>query len=216
MKRQKQLSITVTSILFLLFILLTAAVRYIDVQPIGPQGSRIGLASFNLYVFNLLGENLLWYHITDFLGITAVLTALGFAILGLVQLIKRRSILRVDTDILALGAFYVLLLAFYILFETFIINYRPILMSGKLEASYPSSHTMLVLCIMASAILQFRSRIKNVPLKTAASAILSVIIAVTVIGRILSGVHWFTDIAGGILVGSALTMLYYSVTLFRV
>lgn len=216
MKRQKQLSITAASILFLLFILLTAAVRNIDVQPIGPQNSRIGLASFNIYIFNLLGENLLWYHITDFLGITAVLTALGFAVLGLVQLIKRRSILRVDTDILALGAFYVLLLAFYILFETFIINYRPILLSGKLEASYPSSHTMLVLGIMASAILQLRSRIKNVPLKTAASAILSVIIAVTVIGRILSGVHWFTDIAGGILLGSALTMLYYSVTLFKV
>lgn len=210
-KKKSKKYFIVTGILFLLFIVFTILAAAVDVKPIGPEQSTVGFASINQFVFGLLGVNMLWYNITGWLGIVSLAVAFGFAVLGLFQLIKRKSIWKVDLHILLLGVFYFIMLVFYGLFEFVIINYRPVILEEGLEASYPSSHTMLVICIMVTAMLQFHYYLKNKICLAAADIICVFILGATVIGRLLSGVHWFTDIIAAVILSSALIGLYCSV-----
>ncbi len=210
MKENTKRNFALAGILFALFGILTFLVLNADVQPIGPNGSTIGLATINQLVWNLTGKNIIWYHITDWLGFAAIFTTIGFGVLGLIQLIKRRSFLKVDADIYILGVFYILVIAAYSFFEIYIVNYRPVLMNGCLEASFPSSHTMIICSIMGTAVMQFNSRIKNKTILKIANALSIAVIIVTVVGRMFSGVHWFSDIVGGLFLSGAFIMLYYS------
>ena len=193
------------------FVMWTLAICFVDVRAIGPKGSYVGFAVINDFVHTLTGVHLSLYNITDWLGLVPILVCMGFGILGLVQWIKRKSISKVDYDILVLGGFYTVTIAVYLFFESVVINYRPVLINGFLEASYPSSTTMLVTCVMPAAIMQFKSRIKN---KVIGNIIVVTIIAFTafmVIGRLISGVHWFTDIVGGALLSAGLVTMYRAV-----
>lgn len=215
MQKKRKKHLITTGILFLLFVLLTILVKTVDVKPIGPQHSTVGLASLNKFVFELFGVNLIWYHITDWLGITAIAVAFGFASLGLFQLISRRSLLKADNRILLLGVFYFIVVAVYIFFEFVIINYRPVILSKNLEASFPSSHAMIVVSIMGTAMLQFHYYLRKKKVLLWTADIISIlIIAVTVVGRLISGVHWFTDIIAGLLLSSALIALYRTMLIF--
>ena len=153
---------------------------------------------------------MVWYHITDWLGLVPIAMCFVYAFIGLFQWIKRRHLLKVDREILALGVFYIVTLSVYIFFENIIINYRPVFINGFLEASYPSSHTVMTLCLCVSSIMLNKRLFKN-KLSKAMNVISVVIVAVTVLGRLISGVHWFTDILGGIIISSALLTCYYSV-----
>lgn len=164
-KKKIQKNLGVTARLLVLSILYTMAIIFIDVRSIGPQGSVVGFAAVNQYFHTLFGTNMLLYHITDWLSIPILFVMLGFAIAGLVQLIKRKSLLRVDSSILILGGFYVLVFLVYLFFEFFVVNFRPVLIEGFLEASYPSSTTMLMMCIIPTAIMQFQRLISNKRLK---------------------------------------------------
>lgn len=198
-----------TSLSFLVaFVIWTLLISFIDVSPIGPNESKVGFANINSFVHGLTGTNMLLYLITDWLGLVPIIVALGFAILGLIQLIKRKSIAKVDESILILGIFYIVVIVMYILFEYIIINYRPILINGYLEASYPSSTTMLVLTVMLTAITQVKLRIKSKTVKLMIVFSISAFIAFMVIGRFLSGVHWLTDIIGGAILSVGLVTMY--------
>lgn len=210
MKRIRK-SFIVSMCLLTAFVLWTVAICFVDVRAIGPQGSSVGFAGINGFVHNLTGVHWGLYTITDWLGLVPLFVCMGFGILGLVQWIKRKSIRKVDYDILILGGFYIITIAAYLLFESVVINYRPVLIGGILEASYPSSTTMLVMCVMPTAIMQLKSRIKNKAVCNIASVTIIAFIAFMVIGRLISGVHWFTDIVGGALLSAGLVMLYYSV-----
>ena len=193
------------------FVLWTIFVCFIDVRAIGPQESSVGFATLNGYVHNLTGVNMYLYVITDWLGLVPIGVAFGFAVLGLVQWIKRKSLLKVDRSILALGGFYIVVMAVYILFEIVVINYRPTLIDGYLEASYPSSTTMLVMCVMPTAMMQLRTRIKNDLFRRCVMLVIVMFSAFMVIGRLVSGVHWITDIIGGALLSTAIVLMYYSI-----
>ena len=214
MKKRNQFNLAITFGLLILFILYTIALMYIDVKPIGPRGSSGGFAAINEPGKHLFGVDMVLYNITDWLGLIAILVALGFAVLGLVQLIKRKSLLRVDSSILVLGGFYLLVMAAYLFYEYNVVNYRPVLINDVLEASYPSSTTMLVMCVMITAMMQFNRLIQNQKARTVVNILSGVFTVSMIVGRILSGVHWFTDIVGGILLSSTLIMLYYSVNVY--
>ena len=210
MKKQKDFCFALC--MLVAFLLWTAAIRLVDVQVIGPQESSVGFATINQFVHNLTGAHMSLYTITDWLGLVPFGFVMGFALLGLIQWVKRKHILKVDYSILVLGGFYIVVMAAYVLFEVLVINYRPVLINGYLEASYPSSTTVLVMCVMPTAIMQFNARIKNdVPKRCVAYAITAFIVFM-VIGRLISGVHWFTDIIGGALLSAGLVLMYRSVS----
>ena len=192
------------------FVLWTVLVCFVNKEAIGPEGSSVGFAAINGFVHELTGVNWFLYTITDWLGLVPIAVAFGFAFLGLVQLIKRKTLCKVDRDILALGLFYITVMAIYILFEMLVINYRPTLIDGYLEASYPSSTTMLVMCVMPTAAMQLNTRIKNTVLRRWMIIIIIAFIAFMVIGRLLSGVHWITDIIGGALFSLGIVLIYKS------
>ena len=190
-----------------LFLLLILLVKVVDVAAVGPEGTKIGLSKLNVGIHEMFGEHLGWYTFTNVLGILAILVACCFAVIGGVQLIYRRSLMKVDKEILLLGCLYIVTLALYVFFEKVIVNYRPMLMPGGEgpEASFPSSHTMLVCVIMGSALRLLKKYTKkNQTLQLVLTVVFCLILALTVAGRLLSGVHWFTDVLGGLLLSAAL------------
>ena len=197
--------------LVVVFVLWTVLVCFVDVRTIGPEGSSVGFATLNGFVHELTGVNWLLYTVTDWLGLVPIAVAFGFAILGLVQLIKRKSLWKVDHSILALGVFYIVVMAAYVFFEMVVINYRPTLIDGYLEASYPSSTTMLVMCVMPTAAMQLKARIKNTVFRRCAIIAIVVFTAFMVIGRLISGVHWITDIIGGAMFSIGIVTTYFSI-----
>lgn len=190
------------------FVLWTAAVCFVDVEVIGPQESSVGFSRINRFMHNLTGVHMSLYKITDWLGLIPIGFVMGFAGLGLIQWIKRKHLLKVDHSILLLGGFYMVVMAVYVFFETVVVNYRPILIEGHLEASYPSSTTVLVLCVMPTAVMQLNVRIKNGVFKRCAATVITAFMVFMVVGRTVSGVHWFTDIVGGALLSAGLVTMY--------
>lgn len=209
MKKQRDFCFAIC--MLLAFLLWTAAIQFVDVQAIGPQGSTIGFATINRFVHNHTGVHMDLYTITDRLSLVPFLFVLGFGTLGLVQWIRRKHLLNVDYSILVLGGFYLAVMAAYIFFEVFAVNYRPVLIDGVLEASYPSSTTMLVMCVMPTAAMQLNARIQRKAFKRCITSAITAFIVFMVIGRLLSGVHWFTDIVGGFFLSAGLVRMYRAV-----
>ncbi len=201
----------ISCLLIIVAIAYTIVVKKIDVQSIGPNNSSVGLANINKFFVDLLGNNMTIYKITEVLGIFAILVALTYALVGIFELVDRKSIKKVDKEIIAVGCLYVVVVMLYVFFEKFIINYRPILIDGELEASYPSSHTMLAICVCVSSMLINKYIYKNKKVIRIENAITLFLLITIVCGRLLSGVHWFTDIIGGVLISTALLYTFNTI-----
>ena len=196
-------NILICVLLVLISIIYTLLVKYVDTSTIGPNGSVVGFSSLNSFVFNLTGNNMTLYNITEILGIIPILIALMYAIIGLIQVIDRKS-LKVDKELIALGILYIIVILIYVFFEKCIINYRPVLIDGILEASYPSSHTLLSICICGSALLINKYLFNNKKIYKYINIISIISMVLIVLGRLLSGVHWASDIIGSIIISITL------------
>jgi undecaprenyl-diphosphatase len=208
MKKENQRNFWGMTGFLLAFAVWTLLVSTVDVKAIGPLESSVGFATVNGWVHRLTGVHMALYTITDWLGLVPFFVAMGFGFLGLFQWISRKNLCKVDYSILVLGGFYLVTVAAYLLFEQVVINYRPVLINGYLEVSYPSSTTLLSLCVMPTAVMQLKNRVKN---KTFGQILWLTMIGFTVfmvIARLVSGVHWVTDIVGGILLSTGLVLGY--------
>lgn len=192
------------------FVLWTVLIQSVDVQHAGVNGTEIGFATINCWFHELTGVHMTIYTITDWLGLVPVFICIGFGILGLSQLVKRRSLFKVDRDIIFLGIYYVIVVLGYLIFEMIPINYRPILIEGRMEASYPSSTTLLVLGVIPTLVEQMNRRVGNILTKKMVTITAVSFSIFMVLGRLISGVHWFTDIVGSVLLSMGLCCCYKS------
>ena len=197
------------------FGLWTWLIQIIDVKSAGVNGTDIGFATINTWFHSVIGVNMTIYNITDWLGLVPIFICMFFGGVGFIQLIKRKSLFRVDFDIIALGIYYVIVISGYLIFEMIPINYRPILINGFMEASYPSSTTLLVLSVMPTLVFQANRRLKNTILKKTIIIIAEIFTIFMVVGRLISGVHWLTDIIGSVLLSVGLFYLYKAIVLLR-
>ena len=190
------------------FAVWTLLIQTVDVQAIGPNGTRVGFAAMNGGFHAATGVHWALYSATDWLGLVPLVVCAGFGVLGLIQWIRRGRLLAVDADLLLLGAYYIAVIAAYLLFEQFPVNYRPVLIEGRLEASYPSSTTLLVLSVMPTLGFQAGRRIPGRAAQRGIRILAACFSALMAAGRTVSGVHWLTDIIGAVLLSAGLFALY--------
>ena len=201
------------SIFIVAFITWTILIQKVDVKMLGVNGTNIGFATINYWFHQLTGVNMTLYIITDWLGLIPIFICMIFGVMGIIQLIQRRRVFKVDYDIILLGIYYVLVVLGYLIFEMIPINYRPILIEGFLEASYPSSTTLLVLCVMPTLVEQVERRFENTMVKRLVKALVICFSVFMVVGRLISGVHWLTDIVGSIMLSVGLFCIYKATVL---
>ena len=200
-----------TVVCFVLFFLLILIVKTVDVAAVGPENTSIGLSGINVAIHEFFGINSNWYLFTQITGLLAIGIFLATAFYGLMQLVRRKSLAKVDRAIYVLGGLYFIIFALYVFFDKVAVNYRPIIEEGAehVEASFPSSHTMLIIVVMGSfMITQNRYAVKKGKefyFMMIASALIMVL---TVIGRLVCGVHWFTDIIGSVSLSAGLLFLF--------
>ena len=213
MKQRDKKGIISGTALILASILWTILIQTVDVQPDGVNGTSVGFAAVNTWFHRQTGVHMGLYTVTDWLGLVPIAVCAGFGLFGLMQWIRRKSIAKVDRDILLLGGYYILVILGYLIFEMIPINYRPILIDGAMEASYPSSTTLLVLSVMPTMLFQINRRAKSQTIRRITAAFAVLFSAFMVIGRLVAGVHWLTDIAGSVLLSSGLYSLYRAAVL---
>ena len=212
-------SLTKAGILLAAYLLWTLLVRFINVQPIGPNGSSVGLAAINGAVFRGLGGVLHTglYRASGLLGYLILLLGLCTALLAVLQLVQRKSLRAVDWDLQVYVIYGASVLIIYVISTVVSINYRPVITDAAkgLELSYPSSHTLLSLGVMGAVAVQIRLRVKEKGLRKILTAAAWALAAVVILLRLLSNAHWLTDIIGGILLALVLCEAYQAAVRLR-
>lgn len=208
MKTKSQRTLLTSMFFIIAFAVWTLLIQTVDVKPVGVNSTDIGFAYLNTRFHSLTGVDFMLYNITDWLGLIPLFVCMSFGLLGLIQLVKRKSLLKVDRDIIILGVYYVFVIMCYLVFEMIPVNYRPVLINGIMEASYPSSTTLLVLSVMPTLAFQINRRVNNVKVQRIVTAITVLFSIFMVVGRLVSGVHWLTDIIGSVLLSAGLFCAY--------
>lgn len=194
----------------LIAVVFTVLVKIVDVGFVSSTGSLVGFSSVNIPFSQKFGFNPIFYKVSEVLGYLVFLVIAVFAFIGCYQLIKRKSLMKVDKDLYALAITYVFTFALYIFFDkVLVINLRPIIMAGEsiAEPSFPSSHTLLAVSVLGTAISEC-GKIRKKSFRVSLVIVLAILMGATVLSRLFSGVHWVTDIIAGILWGEVMMTLY--------
>ena len=214
----KKSPLTITLILFALFFAYTCACLMVDVAQFAPQSvngdaiestqtTDIGFQKLNLSVHNALGFRQVFYRLSEYIGYLALLAGACIGLIWLLRLIKTKKLLGVDAGLNAAIAAMALMVVFYVLFEALKLNFRPVILDDGLEASYPSSHTLLGCVVFGCAAMVSADIFKDKGLARSVSALCYIIAAVLTLFRALSGVHWISDIIGGVILSAAILSL---------
>ena len=213
----KKTNYIISIVLLIVAIVFTILVAKVDVKPVGPINpetripSEVGFSTINSAIAQKIPFNSTFYKISQYVGYLAFAFVAFYAFIGLLELIKKKNIKEINKVIIALGIFYVCVAIVYALFEVLTINYRPIVLENELEASYPSSHTMLAICVCGSSLLVSNALIGNIKAKKILNIAACAIMLIVIVSRFLSGVHWFTDIIGGIIISGFMIQTFSNI-----
>ena len=201
---KKYLYLLLPIITLTIFIIWTIIVKTVDLVYI-PDVGYLGLSHFNATVNNFVinFKPGLCHKLSNVLLYLSFASVLPFAIMGLVQLIKGKSLKAVNPSLWIMLLAYVLTVFFYFFFEIVKINYTPDSQAGALKASYPSSHVFLTLSLLgigAFGYLKFTKLSNKINILVLAGV--GLYMALAVVTRLLSGHHWFSDIIGGLLLAA--------------
>lgn len=221
---QKKKNFITPIALFVTFIVFTLLVIFVDVQAVGPQSSSVGLATINKGFHDIIGSafhlydpsletgySTLLYSITKYTGYLCILLAFAFAVYALYkEYSSKKDIKKIKRSTLGLFPYFIVLGILYVLFEIIVINYRPVIVdvADGLEASYPSSHTLLATGLMLAIVSNAHRVIKNALWEKIVVISMTVISCITILGRLFCGVHWLTDIIAALILGNAAFSLY--------
>lgn len=183
------------------FVMFTLIVALVDVD-------QVGLSHLNQFFWRAWGRSSFWEQVTDWIGYLMILAIIGLVVWQIAQWIVRKSLHHVDKNLLLLDLIFGCLIVVYLFFEIVVVNYRPELENGVAKASYPSSHSMLFATVIPLLIWQVWHYVHNKPWRIVFTVLLIAMMSFGLVGRLLSGVHWFTDILGGILISVSLVCLY--------
>lgn len=148
-----------------------------------------------------------WARITDIILISSILSLSVFAILGLCQLFSRKSIKKVDRSLLAMFIPLILMAVAYFVFNHFLIwNVRP---NGSGEASFPSSHVMVVSTIFFCIALILPQYIHSKLACASLNLLMLLLIVFTAIGRVVSNMHWMSDVFGALAFSAIFAFVYF-------
>jgi undecaprenyl-diphosphatase len=208
MKKVNKKSLYITIGLFAAFMIYTIMTMFVDVRPIGPEGSSVGFAAANGPVHDALPYNETFDKITDIIMYLSFLTVFVWGLVGVLQLVKKKSLKEVDSRLYVLLLFYAITVIIYVFFDKVPINYRPVILDEGLEPSYPSTHNLMTLAFFGFTIVNLKIMDVKKQLSGILTIGLGILCVLMPILRLMAGVHWLTDIIGGIILSIALVMAY--------
>ncbi len=150
-----------------------------------------------------------WELITNVILVISILTLVAFATLGLYQWISRKSIEKVDRELRwMLLPLFLMAVTYFVFDKLLILNTRP---NGSGEASFPSTHVMVVATIFFLTTLILHKYVKSKTTRIILEILMFVCISLTCIGRVLANMHWSVDIIGGIAFAFVFSEIYYQI-----
>lgn len=148
-----------------------------------------------------------WNLITDIILASSLAVLAVFAILAFCQWIKRKSLAKIDPELLWLPLPLVLMAATYFIFDKLLIlSTRP---NGSGESSFPSTHVMVVTTIFAIAAILIPKYVKSDLIRTFLYAAMLTLVATTCVGRVLADMHWIADVIGALVFSAIFVIIYY-------